>query len=782
MILFPAPAHLTLLRVTDFGFGKSVKHLSVTFLLFLILFGSAFMQIVTPGAGRLWMIIPPLSGIAILWANRSLKRNFKPFNLSSVLKERAVLIIGSIFLFTVVTVLPDLDFIELNQTANGDYDSWILELPYWQELLILVSTLSLLFVGYVIISANTVSINRLFILYACFILFTFQIYLILYGATSWLKIQGGFHVTLIIELISAILALDYWDAKTFGQYTRRYFFLTCTKGLTFIFFWLCLFGLPQKFVSLYSTYYYEKVKPAAVQISPQYLLFDERDRFESAHETARRIRASYTKAFLNSASGELSQLTQIIDQNKHTVIPGDSDVSRLSDLVGHKKIKSTAMDFKKIPLFRPMKSDWDVILTALVLQGTISEKELDRYVSGFKAILPKTSQGQLPDIYTPYEARYVSLATGTHIDFIPPVFEDIEHLSKNGYCPVLSLRLAGKDYWVALLYMDHESGIAWFRIETVSSVEESVQLLFDSYEYETYRNEILSRLIIPVSIDYLRDTLENNSAPVVIFSKNGIAEAMPDRFDGNGQQEIDRAVAAGSSSERWATTLAENPTDDECRTYAFYLRAISHVKSMTKPEGYERNLFSETASDGIRGVARLGEIDALLERISPLRDRDRMDIACLLVQNKHVYAAPDLFIKLSSEKPMLSDLIDCHDAFLIGRQLFMLGYHEEAFSYMELAFQRHPFNSEYEQWYHIAMVKLNRQPPPLYSPANHQPYLRLYFQTITDVQNGKEKRARKRLEKVLEKDSHDSLANHLLSKYFSRPLDDRHFFPAEEGL
>jgi hypothetical protein len=40
----------------------------------------------------------------------------------------------------------------------------------------------------------------------------------------------------------------------------------------------------------------------------------------------------------------------------------------------------------------------------------------------------------------------------------------------------------------------------------------------------------------------------------------------------------------------------------------------------------------------------------------------------------------------------------------------------------------------------------------------------------------------KRLENALEKDSHDSLATHLLSKYFSRPLDERHFFPAQEGL
>ncbi len=119
---------------------------------------------------------------------------------------------------------------------------------------------------------------------------------------------------------------------------------------------------------------------------------------------------------------------------------------------------------------------------------------------------------------------------------------------------------------------------------------------------------------------------------------------------------------------------------------------------------------------------------------------------------------------------------------MIGRQLSLLGYHKEAFDYLELAFLRHPFDSEYELWYHITIAKLNRPPTPFYSPPNQQPHLSLYYRTVTDVQNGNEKAAMKRLEKALEKDSRDSLANHLLNRYFNRPLDDRHFFPAQEGL
>ena len=115
-------------------------------------------------------------------------------------------------------------------------------------------------------------------------------------------------------------------------------------------------------------------------------------------------------------------------------------------------------------------------------------------------------------------------------------------------------------------------------------------------------------------------------------------------------------------------------------------------------------------------------------------------------------------------------------------RLFLLGYHKEALNYLNIAFLRHPFNAEYELWYQITRAKLKMPPVPFCSPPAMQPDLALYYRTIIDLNDGKAKKSRKRLEKALEKDSHNSLANHLLSKYFSRHIDDRHFSPAQEGL
>jgi len=413
VILFPAPAHFTLLRIKDFRSGKILKHLGVTFLLFFVLLISASLQLVFPDFGRLWMLFPVLSGLFVLYANRSLRGSFKPFDISSVTRTHVFLFLFLVLIFTVLSILPDLDLIELNQRSTEGYKIWIGELPYWQDLLILVSGLLLLLAGYMTNSLTPFSINRAFILYACSVVFITLLSIILILVFNWLKIQGSFGTQLVIVLLGAILAIDYWDARSFGQYTRRFFFLTCTKGFSFLFLWLCLLGLPQKTVSNLSAYYFNQSRPAATQHVYRHLVFTERDRFKSAHEAARRIRYLYTKALYNTKADELSLITRIIDENKGSIFPADADICRLADLINRKEIHSSSMVFDRVPIFRPIHADWDVMLTALLMQGTISKTDLNKFIADFKTMLPKTSQGRLPAINTPGKASYVSLATHT---------------------------------------------------------------------------------------------------------------------------------------------------------------------------------------------------------------------------------------------------------------------------------------------------------------------------------------------------------------------------------
>jgi tetratricopeptide (TPR) repeat protein len=784
VILFPAPAHFTLLRIKDFSFGKSVIHLGVTFLLIFVLLISASFQLVFPDFGRLWMLLPVLSGLLIVYANHSLRGNFKPFDISSLTRTHVSFFLFLVLIFTVLSTLPALDLIELNQKSTEVYKIWLRELPYWQDLIILVSGFFLLLAGYITNSIAPVSINRAFILYACLIVFINLLTIILILVFAWLKIKGGFGAQLVIVLLAAILAMDYWDARSFGQYTRRFFFLTCTKVFYFIILWLCFLGLPQKVASTYSAYYFNKSRPAVTQDFNKYLVFYDRDRFKSAHEAARRMRSLYSRALYNSRPDELNLITSLLDGKKGSVFPADADICRLADLMNRGEIQHSSMVFDRVPIFRPIHPDWDVMLTALLIQGTISKTDLNSFIADFKTMLPKTSQGRLPDIRTPYKAHYVSLATNTHVDFVPPWFEFLENLLEKNICPVLSLRLAGINYWATLLHIDRQSGIGWFRIETLPRMEKSIQILFDSDESRNLKDEILSRFMVPLSLEYLRDVLEHYSGAVVVFTPTGLNKTLPDLFAEKDLAEMNRAVAFASDPGLSTAPIFVDTQTNLFSEYASYTRAVALIKAMLRPTPYEQNLFSRppVTMFNLKGIGRIKEIDTLLGRIGTLRDCDRIDIADLLVKNNHVNGAPDLFVRLTTEKIVSSDLIDCHSAFMIGRELFLLGYHEKAFHYLELAFLRHPFNSEYELWHQIAREKLKKPPIPFYSPPEHQPDLYLYYRTLADIRKGHDKAALKRLENALEKDSHDSLAIHLLSKYFNRPLDESHFFPAQEGL
>jgi hypothetical protein len=784
VILFPAPAYFTLLRVRDFSIGKSVRHLGVTLLLTIVLLLAALLQLMFPDYGRLWMLLPVFSGFLILFANRSLRADFKPFDILSVTKSQVSFFLVLLAIFAVLSILPNLNLIELNQKPSEMYEYWITEIPYWQEILILVAGLTLLLCGYITNTIGPVSINRAFILYACLIVFTNLLWTVLVLAFNWLKVQGGFGTQLVIVLLGAILAIDYWDARSFGQHTRRFFFLTCTKVCYFVFLWLCLLGLPQKTASTLSAYYFNKSKPAAIQGLDKYLVFSERDRFKSAHEAARRIRSLYTRALHSSKSDELSRITGLLKGKKDSIFPADADICHLAESMSRSEIQSSSMVFDNVPIFRPVRPDWDVMLTALIMQGLISTSDLNNVIADFKTKLPKASEGTLPVINIPTKARYVSLATNTHVDFIPPRLEFLESVFERNLSPVVYLRLAGKNYWGTLLQIDRQSGVAWFRIETLAKMEEAIQILFDSDESSDYKDEILSRVLIPLPLEYLRDVVEHYSGAVIVFTQAGLEEAMPDLFAEEGLRAMDRGVTFAFDPELSTTPIVVDPQTNLLSEYADYMRTVAVIKAMLRPTPYEENLFLRpvVASLNKKGVGRFKKISELLGRIGLLRDSDRIDIAELLAENDHVSGAPDLFIRLATEEPISSDLIDCSAAFMIGRSLFLLGYHEKAYRYLKLAFLRHPFDSEYELWYHITRVKLEKPPVPFYSPPEHQPYLHLYYRTLVDIAKGRDKAALKRLANALEGDSHDSLATHLLNKYLNEPLDERQFFPGLEGL
>ncbi len=784
VLLFPASAHLTLLRIRDTNFGKNFKHLAITLGLFLLLLAAGALQIAVPGVGRWWMLLPILSAFVVLYAHRQLKLTFKQFDITLVTKTHLKFVLFSVAAFMIVSILPEIDMIQLNRPVPEGVKNWAGEAPFWVEASILAAALAVMLAGYATNTTAPITINRAVILFAGYIVFTSLLWITIYFTYAWLKVQGGVFTQFVFVMLGALLALDYWDATTFGQYTRRFFFLTLTKGFSFVYLWLCFVGLPQQGATVLAEHYYENNRPATLAGFERYLVFTHRDRFKSGHTAAHRLRAGYATALAKGDPESLRTLADLLNGTEARIFPADNHIYRLKEWAQGHHPNGGAEVFKRVPLFKPIHTDWDVMLTALLVQDVIARDRLNEIVADFKTMLPDSSKGRLPDISLPHRARYVAAATGSQVDFVPPQFELLETLINKGIHPVLSIRLAGNPYWAALIEIDASDGLVWFRLETPSRTMKAIQTCFDANEGQAYRQEILSRVMMPLPIATFRKYLEINSWPVVVFTANGLAAELPQLITGEDLAAMHTAVSVIAHPVPLMAADIVAPGDNPFVRYAAYTRVVAAVREMLSPAYYDAKLFdfSKTRPAVPTGIERFAAIEALIDRIGGLRDIDRVEIANEMVRHNHVRAAPVLFLRLTGGNQIASDLVDCDIAKRIGRELLLLGHYEAAYRYLNVPFLRHPFTTEYDLWRHIAGEKLNKPPEPFFSPPEHEPHLYLYYLTLTDIRNGKKTAAKKRLAAALKKDSHDSLAVHLMSKYFDQPLNERQYFPAQEGL
>lgn len=782
LLLFPAPAHFTLLRVRDHTFGGSLRHIGVTFLLVAVLLAAAGLQVLFPAIGPWWMLMPILSGVVLLWRTRSLKDDFKSPPPLSDLRSQSVSLIFLAALLTGITLLPGLDLIELAPDTTPRHEIWIGHLPRWQEIVILSAGFLLLVGGYAVNEGGPVSLGRIILLYALFLVLANLVMIPLIVAYGWLKVRGGFLSQSTAILVAAVLALDYRNAERIGQYARRFFFLTLPKGFYFLFLWLCLFGLPQKAASTYAVHRFDQVRPVS-GIPPRHLIVTERGGYGSAHRVQRRLRSLYARALIAPGTGGFDGFDDLFGGPRGVTLPEDTDVRRLPD-PAEGGGRPASMDFDRTPLFRPIHPEWDVMLTALLAQEMVAEADLDRLVAGFKNRLPATSGGRLPEIDAPHKAGYLSLAAGVRVDYLPPRLDLAARLWEKGFHPVFPLRLDGKTRWAALLHLDREAGLGWFRMEIPTEMQSAIQRLFDGGEASASRHEILSRTLVPLSLDHLSDILDHLPGPAVIFSREGLEGVLPGTLTGAGLAAMRRGVDVAADPLNPAPEKARGETGGPLSDEARYLETVAAAKALLAPVPLDADPFFEPTHplQPVKGVARLWAVETLLKGVSPLKDGDRIDIARLLVRHRHTAAAPGLFHDLAARPPVSSDLLDCGDALMIGRRLFLLGHHGPAAWYLETAFRRHPYFSEYEMWRHICRAKRGEGPVPFLSPPALQPVLYRYYRTLTDIRNGHEGRAKRRLEAALARDSHDSLSHHLLERYFDRPLDERYFFPTPEGL
>ncbi len=784
LLLFPIPSHFSLLRAREFSLKKSFFHFGMTAFLVLVLVGAAFLQILFPAVGRLWMLLPIASGILIAAFNHRVIAQFQPIQPAVLDRKQIGSLLLLLALLSIINIIPDVDLIELQPRTAASSVEWMTNIPLWQNAVIMVIGMLVVMTGYITSTTAAVSFNRIIILYACFIVIASQVGLILWFACKWLQLTGGFLMEFMAILLAAVLSLDYWDATSFGQFTRRYVLLTCTKGLSFLFLWLCFLGLPQKAASEYLSYYHTHAKPAPVAIPNDSLIFSDQDCFQSGHKALSRLRKLFAAAFLANRSDEAGQVVRIMEGNDALLCSAGDDVCRLKELVTAGKAASGTFSTEGIPFFRPVDGAWDVFMTALIRQGVLSVTDVSEIIAGFKATLPKSSEGHLPDLEATYDIRYVAMATRTTLNFIPPSMENLELLLEKNLVPVLSLPLCGEMRWGALLFVDRSSGIAWFRIEMDRAMEKAMQAHFDANTAGEYRETVLSHQMIPVPFSYLAAIVPQIGEPVAVLTKDGMGADLLDRFGAQSLQDINAAMALVSRAQRSLESLSGLAASESDSAYARYLNAVVRLYDLITPKSLDFKLFPDAKqfNSDESWTSRIQRAENLVREMGPFRDMDRIPMAHYLVENNLVDQAPKLFIQLALPQPVSTNMVSCREAFEIGRRLFLMGRYPDALGYLSIAHARHPYNSEYEIWRHLVGLKLNQDMKDFRTLPKQQPGPWLYYRTLSEMQQGKAEAARKRLEKAIERDRYDSMANHLLEKYFQKPLDHTYFFPSPEGL
>jgi len=430
---------------------------------------------------------------------------------------------------------------------------------------------------------------------------------------------------------------------------------------------------------------------------------------------------------------------------------------------------------------RPIHGDWDVFLAAMSMQQG-ADVDFAKQISSFKAKLPKAAEGELPSLQYPHDAQLAAYATGQKAVFVQPTLQNLKTILDKKLIPIALLSLTGKEKWGAVLSVDEEKKLAIVLLGTSGEIQNNIQRLFDSDKAQENKNEILSRMIVFIPLESLREIIEDGGNPIIAVTNADSMKKMDAAF-GRDYLNAMEAVAANDRRIDIFNDPASKKSAAGSSADTEYLRSITKIKQLLDSGETDYEAFlSNSRAEVYNWEQRIGAVEKIIDAVGELKEKDRFYIGYLLAKERNIQATRNLFLRLTDRPIKLNSMVDCREAYAIGKNLYLLGRYEAAFRYLNLAQARHPLAPNYERWFKIAALKANGEvlDEPAVTPSD--PGLALYHKTLIDIENGEQDQALERLEAAVETDSHDSMANHLLNRYFGRPLDSTYFFDCPEGL
>jgi tetratricopeptide (TPR) repeat protein len=768
-LLCPLPAFL---QISPQGKENTVfflRHMAIFTVSLLLLITSFISTIIEPGNNLAFycIILSVVLPASIMVLHPAFGRKFELADKKHLLKAWAALLtIEFIGLFNLIQM----------DSASDRYQFFMFvgnqPMVVFTGVLVGISTLVYL------IGINTKKITPVKILAL------FGVYLIfedvLSGFTQILGFAGNVSINewvmvISIEVLAALLTIDYMRCQGFADAMTKFMSHSVPKMLNYAVIIFCLTDASWLLNNFLADWYHKQAKIPSIR---EITLSSLKNPFIKGSKINRKIKSLTTYALLANDTVLLNKLSNLSE--KHSNEKGFSQAVETKEVLAESKLWKEGLELykkSKLELQKPHNNHWSVFISTLKQQ--IPTLNIEKVLSDFKSDLPKATDGKLPKVDSPWLLNFVASATKTHCIYLPPSLEEIEKSLKHSFHPFALLPFQGNDHWVSVIGIS--DNLALLRVPIMD--RKMMNRIWESDEINEKKELFYSQQYLLVKKSRLEHLIQLQSEPLAIFSKN--PEDINNLSSRESQEEIIKMLVAEHDFSKNIyhnmKTLSPSLPFLKKKQAGLILGSMLTPKYPNTSDFFAKSML--TTDSSLKSV----EKNEILEFLSKnqLSSKDSVKIISLML-HKYRKRDPeiiDILLNLSGKLETILPLSTDNILAKLANALYMDGKHDLSLILYKELWQRNPFHRENEMWYLINLAKLNKPyPSPKTKTFDKKDGLKLYLDTLNAINTNDKDKAKNLLTSTLKKDSHHSMAIHLLNKYFQVEMDSQKFFPTPRGL
>ncbi|MCO4783080.1 MAG: hypothetical protein KC646_12215 [Candidatus Cloacimonetes bacterium] len=657
---------------------------------------------------------------------------------------------------SIVSVLPNIDLFGIRDMLI-EPRTGLLEL--WQTCLLSILFVCLSLYLYQITRPKGVDIKMFLLLYCFTALFASQVLGYWEALLNILNLSGSWLNHFVIYLVGAVLALDYKNCKSTMGIIKTWFQKTLLKMINILVVLLMYEGAFAPISYFIHKEMYEQNLIQDMALTRASLL----DIDNSNHAINYRIKTNLInkRLLFHKSPQDSSYIQWLLEQNDDLQFKS----SILNDLKNYMKESSKfpVLDVDQDLFFRPVDSEWDVLIAVARKQGLITDH--NQVVSKFKTNNSEKNYGALPSMKLLHTVSFVQEVLGVESTMIEPKLSSVTTLLANNLYPIVQFDLSQVTYYGAIVDLDLENGFALLRMES-GVLKEGLAKLYDAGLDKKHFQRIVSEQTLIVPIRDLEKTLNLCDLPMAVLES---------------PKKVSNLLAISekelSYTKRAAYFQEIHAIDNTRYEKLINLSNEQFTKSMVLAQWlydylHQYSLSNADISLASKRLPRDQEFSMILSYLKdvPLSKRSKIRLGGCLFEE---------FPKLGPKLTLLLDYlyVDGQDIgdyamstklYNFATGLYLHGQYKKALPYFKIINARHPKSFKYEISYKLCQLQLGEPTSSFKSFIIKKHGKWLYFRFLKLFKSGDKDQARLLLDSVLKDDPHNKMAIQLLQKYYDK--------------